>query len=251
MLKTNMRSILNSRIFWAGCFVMPVILLLSQADGLAELYRKGEVRTWDFYIQFQLKGLAGGTMVFLAPILCTLPYTASFEEDIRSGMIKSILPRTTRFRYLAGKVFACGLSGGLVLVIGILLNLLLCLPVLSPMLRGMEQDTSIWPSLLQLFESALLFFTLGFLWAAFGMLMAALTGNRYVAYSAPFICYYLLIILYERYFPYLFILYPKSWLAPGTEWFLGVFGVLFWLAELAALVLILFVLAGGRRLERV
>jgi len=58
---------------------MPVILLLSQADGLAELYRKGEVRTWDFYIQFQLKGLAGGTMVFLAPILCTLPYTASFE----------------------------------------------------------------------------------------------------------------------------------------------------------------------------
>jgi len=230
---------------------MPVILLLSQIDGLVDLYRKGEVQTWDFYFQFQLKGLADSTMVFLAPILCALPYTAGFEEDIRSGMIKAILPRTTRFRYLAGKVLACGLSGGLVLVIGILLNMFLCLPVLSPMLRGMEQDISIWPSLLQLFQSALLLFASGFFWAAFGMLMATLTGSWYVAYSAPFICYYLLIIFYERYFPYLLILYPKSWLAPGTEWFLGAFGVLFWVAELAAIVFMLFILAGGRRLERV
>jgi hypothetical protein len=51
----------------------------------------------------------------------------------------------------------------------------------------------------------------GGLWAMVGFVLASATMNRYIAYSAPFILYYVLVILHERYFPAFDFLSPNEW----------------------------------------
>ena len=53
------------------------------------------------------------------------------------------------------------------------------------------------------------------------MLLSAMTGNIYLAYAAPFILYYVLIILQERYFRSTFMLNPKNYLTLNGAWPLG------------------------------
>ena len=82
-----------------------------------------------------------------------------------------------------------------------------------------------------------------------GLTAATATMNRYMAYASPFILYYVLIILVERYFPRLYVLYPKAWLFPSRNWMFGAWGVVILLAEFSALLAFWFAFLAGRRLE--
>lgn len=248
---TNLKQALRSPGFLLGVLVIPLFLFLSQLDTLVKLFQSEDPQTFGNFLQFILDGLKGNTMSFLMPILCALPYAASFVEDVRCGVIKSILPRTTRRGYLWGKAAACAVSGGLVLAAGIVLSGGLSWLVLSPLEKAAEEGMSLQPQILELLQKILLFFFSGAFWSVFGAWTATFTGSRYVAYTAPFIFYYLLIILYERYFPYVVLFYPLVWLNPGNGWFAGILGVILWVGELLAIGMVLFVLSAERRLERV
>ncbi|WP_434310576.1 hypothetical protein [Hominifimenecus sp. rT4P-3] len=246
----NCKQALRAPGFVLGVLAVPLFLFLSQLDTLVKTFQSTDPQAYGNFLTFVEKGLQGNTMSFLMPILCALPFSASFSEDIRCGVIKSILPRTTRRAYLWGKIGACALSGGLVLAMGILLSSGLAWMILAP-LEETAKEVRLQPQVLELLQKTLLFFCSGAFWAVFGAFAATLTGSRYVAYTAPFIFYYLLIILYERYFPYVVLFYPPSWLNPETGWFAGDFGVVLWVGELTAIVMAGFVLAAERRLERV
>ena len=71
----------------------------------------------------------------------------------------------------------------------------------------------------------------GALWALVGMTLSALTDSRYIAYASPFVLFYLLVILYERYYDGLFVLYPREWLDPSPRWVYGRAGVAVLLAR--------------------
>ena len=90
----------------------------------------------------------------------------------------------------------------------------------------------------------------GALWALVGMTLSALTDSRYIAYASPFVLFYLLVILYERYYDGLFVLYPREWLDPSPRWVCGRAGVAVLLAELGALAALAFARAARRRLAR-
>ena len=64
----------------------------------------------------------------------------------------------------------------------------------------------------------ILFFLSGALWATVGLLFSGLTQNIYLAYAAPFILYYVLIILQERYFRAAFMLNPQNYLTMEGAW---------------------------------
>ena len=91
----------------------------------------------------------------------------------------------------------------------------------------------------------------GALWSILGMTFAAMTNSRFMAYASPFVLYYVLIILHERYFPDLFVLYPKEWLNPQSKWMFGDWGVVLLVMELLILASILFYLVGRKRLESI
>ncbi len=82
------------------------------------------------------------------------------------------------------------------------------------------------------------------------MVLASVTGSKYVAYSSPFVIYYVLIILYERYFK-IYCLYPKEWLLPSEAWVMGSLGAVLLMAMLIAALAFTFSVFARRRLSYV
>ena len=96
-----------------------------------------------------------------------------------------------------------------------------------------------------------MFFASGAFWSLTGLTFAALTNSKYMAYASPFVLFYLLIILYERYFDRLFVLYPREWLNPSSRWMFGRVGVAVLLIEFSVLMALAFAFAAKRRLGRI
>ena len=155
---------------------------------------------------------------------------------MKSGFIKAYLPRTTVDGYIMSRALACAASGGLALSLGILtaygIAALLLLP-LEAMRDYMLEPPGYFR---QLLETLVMFFASGAFWALVGLTFATLTNSRYMAYASPFVLFYLLVILYERYFDKLYILYPREWLNPSDRWVFGRIGVAVLLLELCALI---------------
>ncbi|MBQ1389849.1 MAG: hypothetical protein IIY78_09520, partial [Clostridia bacterium] len=144
-----------------------------------------------------LNALKSNVMLLAVPILAAIPFSSSFAEDKRSGFLKQYLTRTDTDSYLWGKGAASMLSGGLAIVIGILAAFFVLFLVLSPVeYFGQRAVVSLMPKVL---KYSILFFLCGCLWAGLGLIASALFNNVYLAYAAPFISCYLLIILQERY----------------------------------------------------
>lgn len=226
----------------AGCF----------KDGWSALQQLDQSLLANGFHRTLLKtALGSDTMALALPILSALPFTASYLDDIRSGFIKEYLPRTRVRDYIAGKAAACLLSGGLALVLGILLFSGLSALILTPLEQAPPKNTEPESWLAPLLEQCLRFFCSGAFWSLVGMTMAAATGSRYMAYASPFILYYVLVILCERYFRKLYILNPKEWIAPQQTWVGGVWGIAGLLLELGLLFGGWFTLLAKRRLERI
>ncbi|MDE7062121.1 MAG: hypothetical protein K2O73_02625, partial [Lachnospiraceae bacterium] len=115
---------------------------------------------------------------------------------------------------------ACGISGGLLEFLGCGLYVLVG--------RAGAVEIRLMP----------VFFS-GALWAVLAATLAAWSNNRYIAYGGAFVIYYLLVMLYERYFEGLYCLYPYEWLMPTHTWVWGEQGVLL---LLVGIILVLFCL---------
>lgn len=242
---------MKSKIFWLCVAAFGAAVMIGATDSIALAVQAvsggGELAN-GFHGTLILEALSKDAVTLALPILCALPYTASFIDDVKSGFIKSYLPRTTVSRYLRGKVGACIISGGLVLALGLLLaygiSALVFTPMEGPLLEGEEAQ----PLLAELMKRLPLFFCSGAFWALVGMTFATLTKSRYMAFASPFIFYYVLIILNERYFQDFYVLYPKEWLAPGSYWPLGAWGAFLLIAELILAMSMAFWMTAKRRI---
>lgn len=69
----------------------------------------------------------GYTLFFtLLPLLAVLPYGRSFSQEQKNGYLKVIIPRCGRTRYFASKWVATFLSGGVAVVLPLLVSLGIC-----------------------------------------------------------------------------------------------------------------------------
>lgn len=228
-----------------------LILLLSSVQGILAGFRAAELLSPGYHNDLVMRALSSEAMALALPILAALPYTASFVDDVKSGFIKEYLPRTTVPRYIAGKAAACAVSGGLALALGILAAYGFAALMFLPMEAYPKAGESVPNYFISLVETVLMFFASGAFWSLTGMTFAALTNSKYMAYASPFVLFYLLIILYERYFDKLFVLYPREWLNPSPRWVFGKIGVAVLLTEFSVLMALAFAFAAKRRLERI
>ena len=228
-----------------------LILLLSSVQGILAGFRAEGLLACGYHSDLIMSALSSETMALALPILAALPYTASFVDDVKSGFIKEYLPRTTVPRYIAGKAVGCAVSGGLVLSLGIFIAYGFAALMFLPMEAYPKAGETVPNYFGNLMETALMFFASGAFWSLTGMTFAALTDSKYMAYASPFVLFYLLIILYERYFDKLFVLYPREWLNPSPRWVFGKIGVAVLLTEFSVLMALAFAFAAKRRLERI
>jgi hypothetical protein len=204
-----------------------------------------------FHAQLILGALTADDVTLVIPIICTLPFAAVFVEDIKSGFVKQYLPRSGFSAYLRGKLVASGLSGGLVLTLGLFAAYGISWLVFAPMEAALGPKDVAEPYFAEILTKAVTVFLSGALWSLTGFTLASLTMSRYMAYASPFVIYYVLIILHERYFEDFYILYPKEWIAMSQSWILQNLGIWIVLIALSAVMSMLFIITAKARLENV
>ena len=247
----GLRQAIFSRGFIISAVGTALILLLSSVQGILAGFRSAELLSPGFHSDLIMGALSSEAMALALPILSALPYTASFIDDVKSGFIKEYLPRTTVPRYIAGKAVGCAVSGGLALALGIFIAYGFAALMFLPMEAYPKAGETVPNYFGSLVETVLMFFASGAFWSLTGMTFAALTDSKYMAYASPFVLFYLLIILYERYFDKLFVLYPRERLSPSSRWVFGKIGVAVLLIEFSLLMALAFAYAAKRRLDRI
>ena len=254
MLRTiasNIAQALQSKGFLAGLLAVTCLLFLSSIEGVLSAFRSETLLNNGYHAEFVMNALSSDAMTLALPIVAALPYTSSFVDDVKSGFVKAYLPRTTTNGYILGKLSACAISGGLALSLGILTAYGVSALLFTPMEAVLTEGAEVPAYFGKLMGKVLLFFCSGAFWSLVGLLFATLTGSKYMAYASPFVIYYVLIILYERYFDTLYVLYPKEWLLPSNRWYFGNLSVLIWVGELIVIVSMCFYLAAKRRLKQI
>lgn len=253
MTKTDLNRAILSWGFFAGYLGCVVAILIGVAGELIPMNdpEQGLLLMYGQHSLLIQNTLSGRLMLMATPIICALPYTAAFIDDHRSGLLKLYLPRCGKTAYIKGKVIATAISGGLALVAGILTSYFITWLVTTPMQLAPMEDMIKEPTLAPVLQKALLYFVCGGFWATAGGLFATLTMNKYMAYASPFIFYYLLVILCERYIKGVYVLNPHQWLAPTEDvaWPQGEWGVILMLALYLLAVALVYSIIISRRLR--
>lgn len=232
--------------FAAGIIAIVILMFVASVDSLVRLFREMSLLPYGYHTELILTALRSDVMVPFSPIVAVLPFAASYIENVKSKFARFFLVRTNYSTYLAAHILICFLSGGLVIVIGTLLAWGASALLFLPMEKVAEASSEASAILL---KTCILLFLNGGLWAVLGMTMSTIMESKYIAYASPFIVYYLLVILYERYFPNAWLLYPKNWLNPEI-WPYGVGSAAVFLLELTLLCGLAFFVRGKRRLEQ-
>jgi hypothetical protein len=220
-------------------------------NGIIDAFRSETLLPNGFHATLISTALSSDAVTLAIPILCTLPYTTSFVDDVKSGFIKEYLPRTNVRSYLISKIAACAVSGGAVLALGVAFAYAMSALTFTPMEAALKPGETSVNYLAQIIGKVAIALFSGAFWSVLGMTFSALTNSRYMAYASPFVVYYVLIILHERYFPNFFVLYPKEWLNPQRQWMFGDWGVVLLVTELLILAAIFFYVVGRKRLESI
>lgn len=231
--------------FVLGILAMGIVVFLSSANLFILAFREVELLPGGYHLDFILTALKSDSVISFIPILAVLPFSAVYIEALKSKFTRNILIRTNFLTYLISTISTCFFCGGGIIVGGTLFagsaSALLFLPI-----EQITEDLSN-PIASLLYISGLLFLN-GGLWAVVGMAMSTFMESKYIAYVSPFVIYYLLVILCERYFPEAYLLYPPNWTNPDM-WPYGVWGVAIFLLELTLAFSILFATRARRRLR--
>ena len=249
MLKYDGNRALSARWIYISVFATPFFLMISRMDAVAGILRAKEPPAAGWTNQFILDTLQGDAMLFFLPVICALPYASSFVDEAKSGVTKFVLTRVKCSRYLSSKAAAAAISGGAVVMLGILAFLCAALVLFLPLEEG-NRGQELAAALPEYGRLLCRYFCLGALGAETGLWLSTLLYNRYMAWLSPFMAEYLLIIFCERYFPECKILYPAQWLKPEDAWPWNGWSVVCWLALLCGASAAGFFKAAKRRLGR-
>ncbi len=250
VIRSSIRQALGGRGFLLSLGGTAAVIFLSSIKAIVTAFRSETLLAFGYHHDFITAALGSDGMTLALPLLAALPFTAAFLDDLKSGFLKEYLPRTTPTGYLLGRITGCLLSGALALCLGVFLAYAVAVLLFLPMECAPTDPALIGKLIRELRQTLELMACSGALWSAVGLLLGAVTGSKYMAYASPFVLYYVLIILHERYLPDVFILYPKEWIAPSAAWQFGVTGVLLLVGELTVLAALGFFVAAGRRLRQ-
>jgi hypothetical protein len=223
------------------------MLFLSSAETLLRLFPITTLIPHNYHWTLLVNALRSDTVSPFVPILAVLPFSACYIDDLKSKFARYVLVRCGNRAYLVSRICVCFLSGGMIIITGIFIAAGLAAIVFIPLEQEGMGDS--FDSVQNLGKFLFLYFITGGFWSVVGMAMSTLMESKYISYATPFVFYYLLVILYERYFPDLFIIYPKTWTDPAV-WPFGCWGAAIFLLEMTLIFAILFAFRAGRRLQQ-
>lgn len=235
-----------SRWFYFAIMAAIGLTCISMIQPVLHTLQQGRPFQQGYHEELFTTALSSDFLSAFLPVLAAIPLSAGYLEDIKSKFARFFVIRGGYAWYLVSIFLACFIVGGTVILMGTLCAYGLTSLVFLPLERIAENPPDLAAQIGQQF---FLLFLNGGLWAVLGMTMSTIMESKYIAYASPFIVYYLLVILYERYFPNAWLLYPKNWLEPEI-WPYGVGSAALFLLELTFLCGLVFYIRGKRRLEQ-
>lgn len=224
-----------------------VLIMTSLVDPLIRTYWEHSYIPKGFHIELLIQGLQSDTVSSFLPILAALPFGGCFVDDLKSKFARFFLIRSSYRAYIVSRIIVGFLAGGLAILSGALIAWGATAAMLIPIEREIEGMEPV--AIDRLIEICFLLFVNGGFWSVVGMAMSTLMESKYISYATPFVFYYLLVILYERYFSDLFIIYPKTWTDPAA-WLFGCWSAAIFLLGITIIFAFLFAFRAGRRLQQ-
>lgn len=216
----DIKRALGGRNFWTAMLAASAVLAMG-----TKFVWSGELEA-DSHLKILMEAMKSDITVFMLPIIAVLPYTTAFVDEVSSGFGKFCLLRTNRFSYVAGKAAGAWTGAAAALAGGAFLNSFIYWLIFSPLEAA--GGGGIWG---EFAAQAIRLGMTGGLLALLGTCLAVWMMSNYMAYIAPFVIYYFLIMLKERYFEGIYCIYPKEWIAPEHYWGDGSIGLtLFFMA---------------------
>lgn len=245
-IKTDLKRAIYSLPFLVGSVATAILIMMGAGSNMVfpPDAKKGLMPF--YHGQLVLQGLSSNIMLMVVPIICTLPYTTAFLDEFTSGFIKPYIMKCDKSSYIKGKVISAGVSGGLVLMIGIFGTYFLTSLIYKPM--EIADPMAISP-FGEVFKISLVYFVSGCFWASIGAVFANASMSKYMAYAAPFVLYYVLVMLAERYFKGVYVINPEEWLAPENFWPGGEWGIMLFISMLTVIVMMLNDIVIERRVD--
>lgn len=226
-----MKEVLREKGFWLAVLAA----CLGIAAGLPAAGIKLPLASGSFLIFFK-KALEAKVMLFFIPIVASLPMGAVYVRESSGGFLKLYITRISRTEYIGRKLIQIYGSGFFIFCFAglfLLLASFLCFYPLEQ--KGEISSEMVWEALLTLLRVSMM----GGVLAGVSGIFAALYKNYYMAYGLPFVCYYLLIIVKERYLSKMYAWYPPEWIQCTKDWGNGKGGIWVFLLLLSAAVLLL------------
>lgn len=227
-------------------FFMFFSIYLSSIDIMCKLLQESPILLLGYHNEFITQALQSDMIAFIIPILAPLPFSGTYVDDIKTKYARLLIFRTSINTYLISRILLCFFLGGTVIISGTIIAWITSFLVFFPMETSTEV---IIDSAVCLQKTFILLFINGGLWAIIGMSMSTLMESQYIAYSSPFIFYYLLLILCERYFVNLFLQSPKNWVNLSSYWPYDFWGPAIIMIELATIFTCVYTFCAGRRLQ--
>lgn len=199
----------------------------------------------NYHTALVMNALQSKVVNAMTPILSTLSFSASYVEERETKFVRFILIRSGYTSYILNRIFVCYILGESALVIGAVLAWQIA-TVLFPPFEVAASDTI--SDMITMLNLIWLLGLNGGMWATAGMAISAIIENKYISYVAPFIIYYLLTIISERYLPNQMFLSPINWMKL-ENWPFGVWGTTIFLVEVSILCGAVFVIRAEKRLR--
>lgn len=241
-----LRQGMNLRLL-LGIVAIVVVIGASLAETFVQLFRTPQLQPSGYHLISMQNALYSDSIPPFVAIVAILPFSGVYIDEVKSKFARISMLRTDYSCYLLSHITACFLLGGAVILVGVLTAYVFCTLIFLPIEKIASNDVNQLPEFV---KQCLLLFLNGGFWAVLGMTMSTIMESKYIAYASPFVVYYLLVMLCERYFPNAYLLYPREWLNPSEKWPMGTLGVAIFLLELTALLGLIFYRKGKRRLEQ-
>lgn len=221
-----------------------IVLYLGMVDEVIVILTGGDNLPTGYVNEFMISALQTKVANSFVPILAVIPFSGKYVEDLKSKFVRFYLVRSSRKSYLLNRISGSFACGGTVFFCGGTAAWSIASLFFTPMEKTVSNSGFTTHLLLNL----IVLFLVGGMWSVVGMTISSFMESQYIAYTSPFIIYYLLFILCERYFPNAALLYTPNW-TNSDVWPFGALGAAIFLLELTAICGIIFIIRAGKRLQ--
>lgn len=242
----EVKSSIRNLQFLCGVVLIVLVAIVSNKEMLQKILEVGyspEEPGW--FVAYLYFSQGANTLLFI-PIAVTLAAGERAEEELHSRFSYFYSIRTGKKEYLVGKAMGLGISGGLMICLAMVILLIVSIVGFGRIPASQGAEYPMTGLVGKIIGDFFRLFLDGAFWALVGGVSAVVTKNRYMAYTVPFILYYVMMVFQERYYQRIFFLNPKYWANPSHY---GNLGCICILLVLSLLIEGLLILAIKRRLE--